>query len=489
MHIITIVGLGPGDVGLLTLETMEVLAKARTLLLRTARHPSVLGLTQRGIQFKSYDCIYEQQATFEAVYSYIADDCIRQARENGNVVYAVPGSPLVAEKTVALIRARAEEKGVEVRILPGMSFLEVLYTRLNVDPVHGITVVDASDIKGLPSNLMTPLVVTQLYDRAVASDAKLALMECYPDDYPVILVRNLGLADEEIISLPLYELDRVQTIDHLTSAYLPGRKHRQERFHLEPLIDIMARLRSPAGCLWDIEQSHPSLRRYLVEEVYEVLEAIDLAAPDKLCEELGDVLLQVVFHARIAEETGDFSMQDVINGVCEKMIRRHPHVFGDITVNDAAEVVVNWEQIKKLEKGGQAQNVLSGIPAGLPSLMRAFKMQGKAAKVGFNWDNIEPVWEKIKEELAELHEAIDSGHQANIEGELGDVLFAVVNLARFISVEPETALNRTNNKFERRFNYIEETVKKQGKEWKDYTIGELDCLWSDAKRQELKKNA
>lgn len=489
MNTITIIGLGPGDIGLLTLETMEVLAEAGTLLLRTAKHPSVAGLTKRGIHFESYDYVYEREATFDAIYSYITDDCIRVAQEQGSIVYAVPGSPLVAEKTVELIRERAGAAGVEVRILPGMSFLEVLYTRLAVDPIHGITIVDAADIAALPPDLTNALVVTQLYDRTVASDAKLALMNSYPDDYPVTLVRNLGLADEEILSIPLYELDRVKTIDHLTSVYLPGRKREQKQFHMEPLIDIMARLRSPQGCLWDIEQSHPSLRRYIVEEVYEVLEAIELAAPDKLCEELGDLLLQIVFHARIAEESGDFSMQDVIDTVCEKMIRRHPHVFGDITVRDAAEVVVNWEQIKKQEKGGQAHSVLAGIPNGLPSLMRAYKMQGKAAKVGFDWDNIEPVWEKIKEELTELQEAINSGHQANIEGELGDVLFAVVNLARFISVEPETALNRTNNKFEQRFNYIEETVKKQGKEWKNYTLDELDCLWEDAKRQETKKNA
>lgn len=489
MSMITIVGLGPGELGLLTLETMEVLAEAGTLLLRTAKHPSVAGLTQRGIRFQSYDYVYEREVTFDAVYSYIADDCIRLVQEQGSLVYAVPGSPLVAEKTVTLIRERARSAGITVRILPGMSFLEVLYTRLAVDPIHGITIVDAADIAALPPELTSALVITQLYDRTVASEAKLALMQTYPDDYPVTLVRNLGLADEEIVTIPLYELDRLKTIDHLTSAYLPGRKKKQEQFRLEPLIDIMARLRSPQGCLWDIEQTHPSLRRYIVEEVYEVLEAIELAAPDKLCEELGDLLLQIVFHARIAEESDDFSMQDVIDTVCEKMIRRHPHVFGDVTVNDAAEVVVNWEQIKKQEKGRQAYSVLAGIPIGLPSLMRAYKMQGKAAKVGFDWDNIAPVWEKIKEELTELQEAVDSGHQANIEGELGDVLFAVVNLARFINVEPETALNRTNNKFERRFNYIEEIVKKRGKEWKNYTLAELDCLWEEAKRHETKKNA
>lgn len=488
MKQITIVGLGPGEFGLLTVETLEILAAARTLLLRTAKHPTVQGLISRGVRFESYDYVYEQENTFEAVYAYIARDCVRQAAEKGNVVYAVPGSPLVAEKTVALIRELAGEAGVAVAIVPGMSFLEVLYTRLAIDPIEGVTILDAADLARLPAAPETSLVITQVYSKAVASDTKLALMEMYPDNYPVTLARSLGNTDEEIIALPLYELDRVKTVDHLTSVYVPGRKHTQSRFQIEPLVDIMARLRAPGGCLWDIEQTHDSLRRYIVEEVYEVLEAIELAAPDKLCEELGDLLLQIVFHARIAEQAGEFSMQDVIDTVCQKMIRRHPHVFGDITVADAAEVVVNWDKIKKREHGGDRQAVLAGIPIGLPSLMRAFKMQGKAAKVGFDWDNIQPVWEKIKEEIIELQEAVHSGDQTAVEGELGDVLFAVVNLARFVNVEPETALNRTNNKFAQRFSYIETIVGQQGKKWQEYTLDELDALWQVAKGLESKKN-
>jgi tetrapyrrole methylase family protein/MazG family protein len=486
MKELTIVGLGPGNIGLLTMETMDILAKAGTLLLRTAKHPTVDSLSQRGIQYTSYDWVYEEKGTFEEVYAYIAQDCLHTAAYSEGVVYAVPGSPLVAERTVTLIREQAAQAGVSVKIVPGMSFLEVLYTRLAVDPIEGITVVDAADIPDLPPGLNTAVIITQVYSRQVASEAKLALMELYPDDYPVIMVRNLGLPDEEIRKIPLYELDRIQTIDHLTSIYLSRRPQKHERFYLKPLVDIMARLRSDGGCLWDIEQTHSSLRRYLVEEVYEVLEAIELAAPDKLCEEMGDLLLQIVFHARIAEESKTFSMQDVIDTVCKKMIRRHPHVFGDITVKDAAEVIVNWDQIKKGEKGG-AGRVLDGVPAGLPSLMRAFKLQSKAAKVGFDWDNIEPVWEKIREEIDELQQAISSGREANIEGELGDVLFAVVNLARFINIEPETALNVTNNKFMRRFNYIEEMVNKQGKGWQEYTLDELDRFWNDAKREETKK--
>lgn len=487
MGTITIVGLGPGPFGLITTQTLEALQAAPKLLFRTAKHPTVPELEARGIAFESYDYLYEQKSSFQEVYQSIASDCINKAQADEHIVYAVPGSPLVAEKTVELIREQAGRQGVHVTILPGMSFLEVLYARLGVDPINGITIVDAADISNLPPDLSTALIITQVYNKQVASDAKLALMEYFPDDYQVTLVRNLGLADEEIRTIPLFEIDRVSEIDHLTSLYVPPYVTKAKRFTLGPLVDIMARLRAPGGCVWDIEQTHSSLRRYMVEEVYEVLEAIELADGEKMCEELGDLLLQIVFHARVAEEFGTFTMQDVVDVVTEKMIRRHPHVFGDISVQNAAEVVVNWDEIKKQEKGCERKSVIDGIPKDLPSLMRAYKMQAKAAKVGFDWDTIEPVWGKIREEIAELQEAVQLGDSIEVENELGDVLFAVVNLARFLGVEPEVALTATNNKFARRFGYVEDQVNAKGLDWKSLDLVFLDKLWDEAKK--IEKNA
>lgn len=478
---IIVVGLGPGDINLITLQTLELLQSEPLVLLRTVKHPAVAGLEDRRISFESYDHLYEQHSTFESVYEAIARDCVTRAERFGRIVYAVPGSPMVAEKSVALIREFAKAVGITVKVLPGMSFLDILYARLGVDPISGVTVVDALDIADLPPGLNTNLVVTQVYNRQVASDAKLSLMNYYPDDYNITMVRNLGLANEEIKELPLFELDRLPVIDHLTSVYVPCNPIRQGEFFLEPLVEVMAKLRSPGGCLWDIEQTHQSLRRYIVEEVYEVLEAIELADADKLCEELGDLLLQIVFHARVAEESGDFSMQDVIDTVIEKLIRRHPHVFGEITVQDAAEVIVNWERIKGQEKSGERLSVLDGVPPGLPSLMRAFKLQSKAAKVGFDWNSADPVWDKIEEELTELRQAAASGDESAIEGEVGDVLFSVVNLARFLGIEPETALTATNNKFIKRFAYIEQYVKQRSLEWGKMTLSQLDALWDEAK--------
>jgi tetrapyrrole methylase family protein/MazG family protein len=484
---IVIIGLGPGDFGLLTGETLALLETRPALCLRTARHPAVAGLAERGIKFASFDYLYEEKPSFDAVYAAIAAEVVARAREADRLVYAVPGSPAVAERSVTLVREAAGAAGLKVTVMPAMSFLDLLYVRLGLDPVNGLTVTDAADIAKLPPDFGTALVVTQVYDRRVASDAKLSLMEIYPDDFPVTVARNLGLADEEIRSVPLYELDRLPAIDHLTSVYVPAPPKRTATFSLDPVVDIMAKLRSPGGCVWDIEQDHSSLRRYIVEEVYEVLEAIDLADGDKLCEELGDLLLQIVFHARIAEECGEFSMQDVVDTVTEKMIRRHPHVFGDISVRDAAEVVVNWEKIKRREHPGERPSVLDGVPGGLPSLLKAFKLQSKAAKVGFDWNSVDPVWDKISEELDELREAAAGGSKEAMEGELGDVLFSVVNLARFFDIDPETALNATNSKFVRRFSHVEDAVKKRGLKWKDLTIRELDLLWDEAKMPKIKE--
>lgn len=483
MGSITVVGLGPGDAGYITLKTMECLKAASCVMLRTAQHPTVAALEAGGIHFRSYDSLYETADSFMDIYQNIAQDCMNRALAGQDIVYAVPGSPFVAEKSVVLLTKMAQGKDVKLTILPGMSFLEVLYVRLGIDPIEGLTVIDAADIDSLES-MEKSVVVTQVYNQTVASDTKLGLMELLPDEYPVTLVRNLGLPAEKIAVIPLYELDRQPDIDHLTSVFVPAQKSREKTFSLEPLVAVMSKLRSPGGCVWDFEQTHKSLRRYMVEEVYEVLEAIDQKDTDTLCEELGDLLLQIVFHARIAEEAGEFSVQDVVDHVTEKMIRRHPHVFGDTRVKDAAEVIVNWEKIKQQEKR-ERTSVLDGVSVGAPSLLRAYKLQAKAAKVGFDWQHIESVWAKVAEELTELKQALQSGQAVSIEEELGDVLFAVVNLARFIKVDAEVALQGTNNKFTRRFHYIEQQVAAQHLKWENITLEQLDELWNTAKTLEI----
>lgn len=253
-------------------------------------------------------------------------------------------------------------------------------------------------------------------------------------------------------------------------------------YSFQELVDIMALLRSENGCPWDREQDHQSLKKYLIEETYEVLEAIDLNDKDKISEELGDVLLQVVFHAQIAKEAGTFTIDDVISGICHKMVQRHPHVFGEVQADTSQQVLKNWEQIKKAEKGMESQtDVLKSVPANLPALMRSYKVQQKAAQVGFDWDNIEDVFKKVDEEINELRDVYQSKNVERITDETGDVFFALVNLARFLKVQPEMALTGTINKFIKRFAFIEREASRQGRQLENMTLAEMDELWDQAK--------
>lgn len=513
MGTITIVGLGPGAVGNLSLETMSFLQNCGQVILRTAVHPTVSELQKQGVKYSSCDDLYEQGASFEEVYSKVADRVLAAAKK-GDVVYAVPGSPLVAEKTVVLLRQLAKEQQVQLVIKPSMSFLDLAYVELGIDPIAGLRIIDAQDFYAVSDAGEYPLMITQVYSRLVAGDLKIALMENLADDYEIYFLRNLGLPDEECHPIKLFELDRQAHIDHLTSVYVPPLAEDSENnsgimsfgedeniaivddeadelvatkgfddVDIQPLVDVMRTLREPDGCPWDREQTHASIRSNMIEEVYEYLEAVDAGDIDGMREELGDVLMQIVFHARMAEEAGKFDLQDVIDEVVDKLIRRHPHVFGETHVDNSDDVLRNWEAIKKLEKT-ERKHILDGVSQGLPALLRAYKMQGKTAKVGFDWPDSAGVWNKVQEELAELQEALIGGDREAAEAELGDVLFAIVNYARHFKIEPETALNGTNNRFAKRFGHVETCVAASGKSWTDFTLDELDKFWNEAKQAE-----
>lgn len=263
----------------------------------------------------------------------------------------------------------------------------------------------------------------------------------------------------------------------------------KDKYEFSDLIDIMKLLRSKEGCPWDREQTHDSLKRYLIEETYEVLEVIDLKDKDRLCEELGDLLLQIVFHAQISAEDGGFDINDVISGICRKMVERHTHVFGSAKADSADEVLENWEAIKKKEKGQESQTeVLRSVPSNLPALMRSYKVQQKAAQVGFDWDNIEDVVAKVHEEIKELEDVYKSKNVERITDEMGDVFFALVNLARFLKIQPELALTGTINKFIKRFEYVERESAEMGKRLENMKLSEMDELWNKAKIHISKKS-
>ena len=489
-HQLTIVGLGPGPAAYLSLGVVSLLQHAGQVILRTAVHPTVAALRAKGVNFIACDNFYETENSFEEVYTKIVN-FVLQACQKTNVVYAVPGSPLVAEKTVVLLREKAIAAGVSLNIEPAMSFLDPAYVALGIDPLTGLRIIDAVDRDALTDGGKYPIMVTQVYDRMIASELKLNLMDVLPDEAEVYYLHNLGLEDAECRKIKLLELDREKKIDYLTSVFVPAQvrlqaSHGQDGvMNTQPLTDVMRILREPGGCPWDREQDHRSIRANMIEEVYEFIEAVDAGDFAGMQEELGDIMMQVAFHARLAEEKGIFTMQDVIDGVSQKLIHRHPHVFGTLEVKDSAQVLQNWETLKKEEKKDRI-HILDGVYQGLPALLRAAKLQSKVAKVGFDWQELASVYAKVQEELQEVQEAVQSQNMIAIEAELGDLLFAIVNYGRHLNVDAETALNGTNNRFSRRFAYVESQVAASGKNWQDFTLDELDLFWNQAKEKEQK---
>ncbi|MDA8096066.1 MAG: nucleoside triphosphate pyrophosphohydrolase [Clostridia bacterium] len=482
---ITIVGLGPGAVEALPVGVVDALGQSGTKnILRTERHPVVPWLREQGIEFVCCDHYYEQGRDFAEVYREIADLVLEVSRWSP-VVYAAPGHPLVAEEATRLILEGGPGKNRKIRIIPAMSFLDAMFATLRLDPAAGINIIDALQLDKQSPVRRIGNILMQVHGPLTAGDAKISLMEHYVDDQPVTVVRAAGVPGEErIAEVALYELDRLDWIDHLTSVYIPPAVDERPTYSLDPLAHIMAELRSEHGCPWDREQDHASLKKYLIEESYEVVEAVESLDMYSIREELGDLLLQIVFHAQIAREEGHFDLNDVIRGICEKMIHRHPHVFGSTRVKDAAEVLVNWERLKRDEKES-GRSCLEGIPRSLPALQRADLIQSKVSRVGFDWPNYRGAMDKVFEELGELKEAFRTEDKERITDELGDLLFATVNLARLSGVDAEDALRHTMEKFCRRFTFIEEKIVLLDKKLGQVSLEEMDRWWEAAKN--LKK--
>ena len=408
---VVVVGLGPAGPELLTAEATAALERIPHRYLRTTRHPAAVAVTDA----VSFDERYESAASMDAVYRGIVDDLVAAATEHGEVLYAVPGSPTVAEHTVELLRANDR---VEVSVLASVSFLDLAWDRLGVDPVAvGARLIDGHNFAVAAAGATGPLLVGQCDRPSVLSDVKLAVEE----GPTVTVLQRLGLSDESVTEVAWDDLDRVVEPDHLTSLWIPGLAA-PVAAELVAFAEVVRRLR--AECPWDREQTHQSLTRHLIEESYEVLDAIDLLGTDEdegyvaLEEELGDLLFQVVFHAPLGPEEGRFPLADVARGIHDKLVLRHPHVFAELQVDGAEEVVSNWEAIKKAEKG--RASVFDGIPNGLPALLYALKIDKKAVATGLA--------DKVP-----APEGDDLGHE----------LLALVTQARAAGLDPEDALRRT----------------------------------------------
>jgi tetrapyrrole methylase family protein/MazG family protein len=489
---VVVVGLGPGGADLVVPAARAALESAAVRFVRTARHPAVTDLAAEGVALESFDGHYDAADDLESCYRSIVDELVAAAREHGTVAYAVPGSPAIAERTVDLLRDAASRGTIALDVVPGLSFADLAWTRLGIDPMaSGARVIDARDLDGELPESAFPMLIAQCDTALVLSDVKLALLEAYPSDAPVTVLQRLGLPDERVHVVALEELDRVVEPDHLTALSVPASDRSPTR-ELARLLALAERLRRPGGCPWDAEQTHHSLTRYLLEESYEVVEAVERlpalapedVAPDDpayaaLVDELGDLLYQVIFHAVLAEEAGAFGMAEIARGIHDKLVRRHPHVFADpgseMSDADTSDAVIaNWEQIKKGEKG--EESIVAGITPGLPSLLYAHKLYRKAASVGLDPGDVDESLARIDVAVARLREASAS----DAEPVVGELLSAAVALARALGLDTESALRGWSARFRDRFEAMERLARARDLDLHELAPGEVEALWAEA---------
>ncbi|MDP4158662.1 MAG: nucleoside triphosphate pyrophosphohydrolase [Bacillota bacterium] len=470
-----VIGLGPSGLEQLSLGNYRLICGSKKIFARTSQHPCVQELLAEGVRIESFDEIYTNESSFEGVYQKITERLREELQKGTEVIYTVPGHPMVAERTVQLIEEKLAQD-YEIVIHPAMSFVDEIFRSMKFDPIEGVLIRNYDAIKELGLTGREWLVIPQVYDKLIASEVKLDLMTAYPDDAWVFVAQALGTSTERVDKLPLYEMDHGR-FDHLTTVILPPNSN---VISLTKLANVMAILRSKEGCPWDREQTHESLKQCLIEESYEVLEAIEKHDMYNLCEELGDLLLQVVFHTQLASEENEFELHDVLRGVIQKLIRRHPHVFGEETAETADDVILTWDRIKKQEKAREhTKPAFFRDPKGLPALMLASSTQRRVAKVGFDWPDIEGPWEKVEEELHELKTALADG--VGIREELGDLIFAIVNLSRFLDLDAEEVLRDAIHKFQNRFLKVMELSQKKGLDFEQLSLDKMDVLWEEAK--------
>lgn len=464
---VVVVGLGPAGPDLVTGAALDAIASvpAEARFVRTVRHPAAVAVGGAA----SFDDVYDEARTLDEVYGEIVERLGRAASARGVVVYAVPGSPAVAERTVELLRERSD---LTVDVVPALSFLDVSWVRLGIDPVAvGVRVIDGHRFAVEAAGERGPLLVAQCDRRDVLSEIKLAVED--PTDDNVTVLQRLGLPDERVFEVAWNDLDRAIEPDHLTSLYIPVLAA-PVGYELVRFAELVRTLREQ--CPWDRAQTHQSLTRYLLEESYEVIEAIEALEPDgsgmeHLEEELGDLLFQTFFHSAIATQAGEFTLADVARGIHDKLVRRHPHVFVEDGA-DASDHGAQWEAIKRAEKG--RASTMDGVNLAMPALLLAHKVQKKAAAVGFDWPSVDGAYAKVAEELEELRD--DPSAE-----ELGDLLFAAVNVARHLGIDPEAALRAASTKFRSRFDEVERLAGERMIDMASADIAALDSLWDEVK--------
>lgn len=484
MNTITIVGLGPGQVDDMTVAAHRALFEEKgKKFFRTMKHPVAEMVLEMKVDVTSFDEFYEKSDSLEEVERKILQILLEEAQKQENLFYFVPGHPIFGENVVKMLTSSGLRDKIRIEFLGGISQIDAAMTAIAQDFSDGCQIIEASQFDSRMIDFQQGILITNIDDQGLLSDLAISLTEGYGDEQEAWVIDHPMDEAEKVQRIPLMNLIQARC-SHLTSVYLP-KVEDPSRYGYRDLIAIIERLRSPGGCPWDREQTHESLRANLLEETYEVIEAINCQDDTNLEEELGDLLLQIVFHGLIAEEDGYFTLLDVTTGICEKMIRRHPHVFAEETIPTTEGVLKRWEEIKQQEKSQQGQSQkMKELPEALPMLVRSRKVQKKAAEVGFDWPEVQGAMGKLQEELDEFQEALRLNQADEMEMEFGDLLFAIVNVSRFYKIHPELALKRATDKFIRRFSWVENEAEKRGLQMESLDLEALDALWDQCKQTE-----
>lgn len=456
----------------LTLTSWQAVRGAEKLYLQTQEHPSARPVLEEGLSFVSMDDLYRDAEDYDALNDAIAD----RLTSAGSAVYAVMGGGCFAQ--LPAIRSACEQRGFELVELPGVPYYQAAFPEAQAGQVY-----TAND---LAEDLDTDrdLYISELDNPLLAGQVKLKLQRFYPDEHNVVLALQQPSGAYVRRTIPLYALDREKGFFASTVLQVPALpfEHKQT-YGYGDLVRVLRRLRAPDGCPWDREQTHKSLKKDLREECYELMDAIDEESDEHLIEECGDVLMNVLFHPLIAEEQGRFDERDVTTEIVSKLIYRHPHVFGQAHVSSSEEVLKNWDALKQKEKGQDTVTAaLKSVPRSFPALLRCEKVQKKARKVGFDFDTAQDAFYKIGEETEELRSAMAEGE--GVEKEMGDLLFAAMNVCRLLGLDGEETLHKATDKFIRRFERMESLILADGKQLKSMTLSEMDRYWEQAKLTE-----
>lgn len=492
---LTVVGLGPGPWEALTVEAAALLQRAADVYLRVTDHVHLDALRAH-CPDTAFHVIEPPAGAGSAPTDVIVSAIAARLTAGSGVFYGVPGSPLVGEPTVPPLLAHCAAQGIESRVVDGISRWQSTLAAVGCFDASWLQLLDAREAALLGTENavgetpgadavvpwraplpVAPLLITQLDDLAQLSPVRCWLRRYYPPHHTVQLVHALGRLE----SLPLDQLDRISAINDPITLYVPPLPEMENTRTFTGIMQLTRRLRGPGGCPWDREQTQQSLKPYLLEETYEALDALDSGDPALIAEEFGDLLYQITIHAQVAAEHGAYTIEDVIESVMTKLIGRHPHVFGDVHLSSAQDVRHAWESFKQRQKP-QRSSILEGIPRGLPALPQSNLMQKRAASVGFVWPGIDEVIAKIEEEIDEFRREVAAGASAERQrDELGDLLFALVGIARQQRIDPEEALRLANHKFAERFRFVERQVAVTGRSIRDLSGEELDALWMQAK--------